>query len=316
MGSEANWIQVNSKRIEVAVVNAVSSSKDSFHKRGFISLTVFGSFLIMSITGITLYFTPKGRIAYWVDWRFLGLTKNDWGDIHIISCFLFIVIGGFHLFYNWRPFTLYLSRNAGGALRLKKELAFAMAIMVFVIFGSLYRVPPLGFALDFGEYLKSSWAGEDAEPPISHAEQLPLKTLAKKMNIDFNLAYRELREKGIRLDNGAEPLEKIAKRNGTSPMKLYGMIKKYEKPEEDPEQDRYTPEKVEEKFAGTGIGMKSLAAICKQTGMDMAQAKERLAKNQIDMRDGETLKEAAAVYNLTPMEILKIILIENYRRIK
>jgi hypothetical protein len=299
--------------MEMAVVNEVSPSKDSFHKKGFISLCVFGSFLIMSLTGIILYFTPKGRIAYWVDWRFLGLTKSDWGDIHIISCFLFVVMGSYHLCYNWEPFTLYLSSKIGDTLRLKKELSFSITIMIFVIFGSLYKVPPLNFVLDFGEYLKSSWTSEDFEPPISHAEQLSLETFAKKMNIDLSLAFKELREKGIRLDDRAESLENIAKRNRTSPMKLYGMIKKYERAERDANEGRYTPQRVEEKFAGTGIGRKSLAEICAQTGVDVAQAKERLARNQIIMRHGETLKEAAAKYNLTPIEILKVILMDHYK---
>jgi hypothetical protein len=40
------------------------------HKRGLIAFLTLSGFIIMVVTGITLYITPHGRIAYWVDWHF------------------------------------------------------------------------------------------------------------------------------------------------------------------------------------------------------------------------------------------------------
>jgi hypothetical protein len=94
--------------------------------RSFVSLLTFSGFIIMSFTGIVLYFTPQGRVAYWTDWKFLGLTKVDWGNIHIISCFLFIVVGLFHLYYNWKPLTNYLSDKASHTFKLRKELMLSL----------------------------------------------------------------------------------------------------------------------------------------------------------------------------------------------
>ncbi len=51
--------------------------KKEFNGKGFVSLLTFGSFLIMTVTGLVLYFVPHGRVAYWVDWKLLGLTKTD-----------------------------------------------------------------------------------------------------------------------------------------------------------------------------------------------------------------------------------------------
>jgi hypothetical protein len=47
-----------------------------------------------------LYIEPHGRVAYWTKWSFLGLEKDQWGNIHIFSGLLFLVAGGFHLYYN------------------------------------------------------------------------------------------------------------------------------------------------------------------------------------------------------------------------
>jgi hypothetical protein len=51
--------------------------------------------------------------------------------------------------------------------------------------------------------------------------------------------------------------------------------------------------------------------------MEMAVVNEvsalRLARNQILMGHGETLKEAAAKHNPPPIEILKVILMDRYK---
>ncbi len=71
--------------------------------RAFTSLSSLVSFILLLFTGIILYIQPHGRVAYWIKWNFLGLEKDQWGNIHIFSGLLFLVAGGFHLYYNWKP---------------------------------------------------------------------------------------------------------------------------------------------------------------------------------------------------------------------
>jgi hypothetical protein len=48
------------------------------NKRGLASfLTLFG-FLIMALTGLILYIMPAGRVAYWIHWEMIGLSKTGW----------------------------------------------------------------------------------------------------------------------------------------------------------------------------------------------------------------------------------------------
>ena len=292
----------------------MATEKKGFHTRGFISLLTFGSFIVMTVNGIILYFAPQGRIADWVIWRFWGITREAWSDMHVISSLLFVAAGIYHLIYNWKPFVSYISKKVSGGLRLKKELVIATALSLFVIFGPIYAIPPLNYVTDFAGYLKGLWVvNRDYEPPFGHAEQVGLKTFTKRMNIDFEKAMAEFKANGIKVEGGETSLDKIAKANETSPMRLYAIIKKFEQQAPVAVGTVYTPEMVDEKFSGMGVGRKTLGEMCKEAGIDINQAKEKLRKVNIDMKDDETMKDAATKKNVNPMDVLKVILIENYK---
>ena len=285
-----------------------------FHGRGFFSLLSFGGFFLLFITGIVLFIMPHGRIAYWTDWRFLGLTKDHWGSIHICSGVVFIVAGALHVFYyNWKPLTNYLTRKVAGS-RLKTELAISSLIILFVIVGAIYGIPPLSPFLEFNEYVKSSWVTrKEYEPPFGHAEDLSLQVFARKMNMDLDKAVGELKSQGINLESNRETLEEIARNNNTSPMYIYAMIEKYEEKPRVMKQETYTPELVEEQFAGMGIGRKTLETVCAEIGVDIAQAKEQLSKQNIVIKEDEAMKKAAEKLGVAPLDILKIILVKDFK---
>ena len=90
--------------------------------RAFTSLCSLVSFILLLLTAIILYIEPHGRVAYWTKWNFLGLEKDQWGNIHLFSGLLFLVAGGFHLYYNWKPLIGYLSGKIETGLRYKREL--------------------------------------------------------------------------------------------------------------------------------------------------------------------------------------------------
>ena len=75
--------------------------------RKITSLTALLAFILMLLTSIILYIVPQGRIAYWSDWRLFGLSKTDWGNLHINLGFLFLIAIGLHVYYNWKPLMAY-----------------------------------------------------------------------------------------------------------------------------------------------------------------------------------------------------------------
>lgn len=306
----------------------MSNSKKGFHTRGFISLLTGFSFFVVLLTGIVLYFVPQGKIAYWIDWRFLWLSKSDWGNIHITSTILFAVCACYHLFLNWKVFVSYLIHKINNALSLKKEQAAAAAITLFFVFGTIYYLPPLKYMIEFSDYLKGQWVSKELEPPFGHAEQLSLKTLAKRTNIDLNNAIAELRNKGFKVEGEGQSLADVAKKNGVSPMKVYNIMSMYkeqvnigiEKAPKDTAIDKasntkttsqtskktsYTSEMIEELLTGKGIGKKTIDELCGELGVKAQDAENRLKIHGINIKKDETLKEIAARYNTTPIEIAK-----------
>ncbi|MCE5311735.1 MAG: DUF4405 domain-containing protein [Nitrospiraceae bacterium] len=284
-----------------------------FHKRGFISLLTALSFVAMTISGIVLYFAPLGRIAYWTDWKFALLTKTDWINIHILTSLLFAIGAIWHVWLNWKVFWSYIAGKIQAAAGMKKELVIAAVITIAFTFGPVYGIPPFSYVIDFGDYLKKAWiTSSEYEPPFGHAEQLSLRALAKKTNIDLDKAVAELRQSGIRFDNTSESLEKIARANNKNAMQIFAVIKKFQKTDKIDSSVKFSPELVEERFAGTGIGRKTLKQVAEENGLDIEASKKKLAAKGISIKDDETFKDAATKYDIYPIDLMKIILVENY----
>jgi hypothetical protein len=285
----------------------------NINKRGMTSFFTLFGFLIMSVTGLVLYVVPAGRVAYWTFWELIGLSKTDWGNIHILSSILFIVAGAFHIYFNWKPLMYYFKEKARKGIRLRRELLIASVLSVVIIVGSIWPFPPLSYLLDFNEWIKTTWVTEDDyEPPFGHAELLTLKVFTKKMDISLSKAVRELRANGIHFESTEETLEEIGKNNEISPMNLYLLIKKFEPVPEPEELDTYTPESIEVEFSGTGIGNKTITSVCERLGLAEEVAVERLSQAGLETDMSVTLKSIAESGNTVPIEVMKVLLLDGY----
>ena len=287
-------------------------SNRNWRGRAFTSLCSLVSFILLLLTAIILYIEPHGRVAYWIKWNFLGLEKDQWGNIHIFSGLLFLVAGGFHLYYNWKPLIRYLSGKIETGLRYKRELMISSLIFLWIIASGIWSLPPLVYVADLGEAIKSSWVtSPELEPPFGHAELVSLKTFCKKQGIPLDQAMAELREAGFKVNNPDKTLGDIADSKGTSGMGVYAVIKKLEpKPKTMKPGSVWTPEMIEEAFAGTGVGRKSIGQIIKDHGLDQKTVYHRLKGGGIEARDDDKIKELADKHDSTPIKILTIILVD------
>ncbi len=294
-------------------MSKTKSRKTDIKWRTIISLTTAWMFVIMGITGLILYIVPQGRIAYWVDWRFLGLSKTDWGDIHIVTAILFLVAGGWHLYYNWRAFLGHLRRRAAQGVKLRKELLITVAITVFIAMSAFWHVPPLGYLIDLNEAIKDSWAQtENAEPPFGHAELLSLKGFCKKTDIDVEQALAKLAAMKIKLKSSDETLEQIARRNSISPRDIFGTIKDLRKKKisETREGRKLTVDDVFERFDGTGVGKKTVSEACAMGGEKVSRCLLRLEHQGFDADPNDTLKIVANRGSVRPIQILQTMLVD------
>lgn len=289
--------------------------KKRWNWRGMTSLFSLLGFLIMSVTGIVLFIVPQGRIAYWTEWKLWGMTKEQWGDIHILSMFLFLASIGFHIYFNWKPLVGYFKKRATRGIHLKKELAVTMAVSLLFLAGGIWRLPPLSYVLDVNGLIKDAWVTEkDHEPPFGHAELLSLATFCKKTNIPVGAAAEMLSNAGWEGVSPERILVEIARENDRSPLDLYRVIKGLEVVPAGPDIKEFTSKSVEEAFAGTGIGNKSIAEIAGQLGLSSETLLERLQRKGMHVGDGLSVKQIAQKNGLaTPVEVLKSALVESYR---
>jgi hypothetical protein len=315
--------------------------------RILISLITALSFAAMSLSGIAAFIVPQGRVAFWTNWTFLGLSKTQWGNIHITTSVLFLIAGIWHTCYNWTPLMQYLRGIPGRMTASWRDLAIASLITLFFTIGAVTKTPPLNYILNLNSWIKDSWVkspGDD--PPFGHAELLSLKGFCKKMYIDPGEALRELRQSGLNVADDNATVERIARDNGTTPARVYQVIKKLERPDAAAlvaaspavapvvtqptpavmkapaanrpaashparvaaEPARYTPDMVVERFEGKGIGKKNLGGICQELNLDCGRIKQKLAAQKITVKDDETVKEASGRLDMVPIELLKIIL--------
>jgi len=194
--------------------------------RQITSLTLGISFLVMAYTGIMLFIAPHGKIAYWNDWHFLGLTKEQYGNLHTTFMILFIVSAVLHIYFNWHSLLNYLKSSAGKISFIKKEFFIAFLINFIFLVGTLYLIQPFKIYLEVEEYIKTSWIKKYGKPPYGHAEDTKLSVFCRKMNIDLEKAKQALREHNIIFKEN-QSLKTIAKNNNISPNDIYKIIKAF-----------------------------------------------------------------------------------------
>ncbi len=114
----------------------------AFDSRAFVAFVVAAAFLVATVTGIVLYVVPQGRVANWVEWRLLGLTKPDWTDVHILLGLVFIVVGIIHLYNNWRPFKHRLAERVKGHVSLRVEVGATLRRSIVFVAGAIAHLPP------------------------------------------------------------------------------------------------------------------------------------------------------------------------------
>lgn len=280
--------------------------------RTLISLVTALSFIAMSLSGIAAFIVPEGKVAFWTHWSFIGLSKVQWGNIHITTSILFLIAGIWHTCYNWSLLKQYLQGIPGRMTANWRDLIIALLLTTFFTVGALTKTPPLNYILNFNSWIKSSWVKSPAdEPPFGHAELLTLQGFCKKMDIDATAALHVLRQTGLQVAGSHVTIEQIARTNSRTPAQVYQLIKKLERPEVGAaDAPRYTADLVIERFEGKGIGKKTLTEICSELKLNRGAIEAKLAKRNYSLREDETLKAAAARLGLNPIEILSAILID------
>lgn len=270
--------------------------------RKIVSLTLVIAGFIEFVTSVVLYIMPSGRVAYWTDYHFLGLSKTQWGNIHIAMGFLLLVMVVVHLYYNWRPITAYLKNKAKEFTFFTSGFTLALFLSLYVAIGTLYNLPPMNYVLQLGEHFTDMANKKYGEPPYGHAELSSLKMFCRKMNIDPDQAEKKLAAAGIKMGGAGETILEMAKRNDLSPQQLFDLFK-----------DAVTPLEA----GGTGIpfpespppgfGSKTITDVCQRYKLSITEVMNKLKRAGLKARVGDTVREISSSNGRNPMTIFEII---------
>lgn len=279
--------------------------KARFNWRGFTSVTTALFFLGLACTGTVLFFMPPGRIANWTGWTCAGLTKHQWGGLHIWFGILFVVASLGHLFFNWKPLVNYLKDRTRQHFALRWEWALSLGLFCLITVGTLKETGPFARVMAWQETIKASYDRLPAQAPIPHAELLTLDELADKVEgVDAAALEANLKAKGIALNASDETLGQVAERLGKTPSQIYQLaIGEAAAP--------HGRGQGQGQGAGRGghgggvqrFGQMTLKDYCEQTGLDLATATEQLEQAGCTVSDTMVMRDIAVSAGVHPSEL-------------
>ena len=284
--------------------------KNKHSSRSLTAFLVTWAFVVLTFTGIILYIVPQGRIANWVHWSLFGMSKDQWGWVHMMFGGVFIITGFLHLYYNWKPFKKYFADRVRGHFEPKQEVFIATALTVVIFTISALNIPPASWVIELNSAVKDSWViSPELEPPYGHAEEGTLGGIARKLRLDIDKMTKQLDEANIIYSGKEDTLDSIARANETTPMAVYEMIKDFRLKSDDLKIENLSAEDIEARFSGVGIGRKLLSEFCSEVGIPVESGLGKLLAAGIEASADSKMKSIADEYELTPIDLLKIMLL-------
>lgn len=268
--------------------------------RKITSLTLVIAGFFELVTSIVLYVIPSGRVAYWADYHLFGLSKTQWGDIHITVGTLLLIMAAFHIYFNWRPIMSYIKNKAKQLTIFTKSFNIALLISLYVAVGTIYSLPPMNYVLQLGEYFTDTANEKYGEPPYGHAELSSLKMFCRKVNIDLGRAMSLLKTAGVKIKGADEPIGEMAKKNNLTPQQLYDIIKPASVSQAD--SDIVFPENPSPSF-----GKKTIKEICQIYELSLTDVMGKIKEEGLNAQAEDTVKEIGTNNNSNPMVIFEII---------
>jgi hypothetical protein len=174
-----------------------------------------------------------------------------------------------------------------------------LIITIFVLV--ILRVPPFQTVMDLGETLSNSWSNEQSEPPIPHAELLTLQEFAEQTQQDLSVFLQKLTHAGIRGVDSSLTIGILAEKNDLTPRDFL---------------EKVTSRSEKSGAQYPGYGRKTIIEISIVLDLDENLVTQRLQKNNIQFEKTEILKDIANRYDLTPIDLVNIIMGEGEHKVE
>ncbi len=261
----------------------------------FVSLTAALTFVVVFLSSGVLYFIPDRGVTGWTDWRFLGLDKQQWDNLHINLGILFLLFIVWHIYFNWKPIKHYLKVKKRWKV-FTKEFNVALVLVVVFVAGTITMTVPLSILVNIGNGIKAVNSLSDANPPFTYAEYATLEDFCTLTHIDPDEAKKRLEAKGYRAVDLRKTLRDIARENRTSPQELFLTIR-----------DRATKYLLPSDLP-VGMARKSLRRLEQEYWLDLDAFLAHLAHYGITATPEMTFKRLAKMNDLHPAELYNMLI--------
>ncbi len=276
--------------------------KRKFRFRAFTALMMLWSFVLESVSGVVLYIVPPGRIAHWTNWKLWGYTKDQWGAMHTIFGYVFLIFAGLHIYYNWKPIINYVRSKLKAGLRMRKELVVSLLITVLVFIATVISLPPFSTIMGIGENFKNSWEESKDEPFVPHAELMRFDEFVKTLGILEEQALKTLEASGITVKDTTIPIKEIAEENGVAPLEIHDLLVQSLSKEE---KDNLSG--AAESQSRGGFGAKTLEQVAAELKISAEDAVNILESRKIAAKKDELIRTIATNNGKRPFEIVNIL---------
>lgn len=256
-----------------------------------ISLTALMTFILLSITSVVLSVTPRGSVAFWTDWHFWGLTRNQWINIHITNGFLFLAVIVGHIYYNLKPIIHYMRNREKALIVATKEFNVALLLSFSLLMLTFHEVTPASWIIEANQYYKNKTSQQYRTLPYGYAKHSSITAFLIKTGYNPDKAMQRLKNAGIHVDSPAQTMSDIADKNKISPITLFLKMKPpdfSEKPE-------------------LGFGKRFLVDICNNNDLNVHVVMNELLENNIIASFDMTIREIAEKNNLTSTDLYYIL---------
>lgn len=290
--------------------------------RRVISLTALLSFFFLALSGVMLFLSPQGRVAYWSGWTLLGLTKEQYSAVHTTFMVLFLAVGVWHIVLNWKPITGYLKNRSKQIRIFTPESSVALGVAFLFLVGPLTGLPPFEQFLDAGIEVKEYWEATSGSPPWGHAEENSLQRFCRGMedferlesqrlvSIDCEEALQALRAGGLGVEGLNQRLVDIASANGTTPQTIAAVVMEVARPLTHEEAAAAPMPAVQEaryQRPYSGLGRLTLGEYADQYGYDLGEIRATLLAAGLDVDADARLREEALRLGTDPEGLIEVL---------
>ncbi|OQY30059.1 MAG: hypothetical protein B6244_02020 [Candidatus Cloacimonetes bacterium 4572_55] len=283
-----------------------------FHGRQLTSFIITCAFLVIAVTGLVLYIVPSGRVARWTNWMLFGLNKDQWGAVHTIFAFIFIISTAFHIYFNWKTLIGYFKKKVQSQFRYKAEIIASSLFTITFLIITIADLPPSRQIMEISGSIKDSWDVGDIQAPFPHAEEFSVKSLAIEIRMEPEIVINRLQDNGLRGVTPDITIIDLAALNGTSPEKIFGILRKTAPGSKSTGGDGVESvaeihKTIDNRLPTTGLGRLTLQDTSEKLGIPLERAIELLQKRQIKAAGDDKLKDLAEQINGTPIDVVDIL---------